>query len=188
MAYYEGILVTKENRPNAAAIGAEIDADKIGSQVYFPSDTARRLDEGIPFTFSLTNDPELFYRAALTGHDEPNMPELDLHDLEEKGERYLYPSKASKTYFCEVKRTEVIKETDQYGEAKIKLIEGKILEKKGEGEYIGRENPLVDAMVHASRIFVADGKQKENIRKKVNSILAETESDLKQKILDSVER
>ncbi len=122
--------------------------------LYFPSDTARRLDEGIPFTFSLTNDPELFYRAALTGHDEPNMPELDLHDLEEKGERYLYPSKASKTYFCEVKRTEVIKETDQYGEAKIKLIEGKILEKKGEGEYIGRENPLVDAMVHASRIFL----------------------------------
>lgn len=188
MSYYEGILVTEGYRPNAAAIGAEIDGDKIASQIYLPSDTGRRLDEEVRFTFSLTTDPDLFYKAALTGHNEPNMPELSFESLKYGDEDFLYPSKASKIYFCEVKRTEKITEMDKYGEAKIKLIEGKILDERGPDEYIGRENPLVDAMVYASRMFVAGEEQQERIREKVKSILEDDESDLKEKILDFVER
>ncbi|MEF8832946.1 MAG: DUF447 domain-containing protein, partial [Candidatus Thermoplasmatota archaeon] len=150
MSYYEGILITTDDRSNAAAIGAEIKGDKIGCQVYLPSDTGRRLDEGVRFTYSLTKDPELFYKAALTGHDEPDMSELTAKDLKNEGEDFFYPSEATKIYFCEVKRTKKITEKDEYGEAKIKLIEAEVLKEKGTKEYIGRENPFVDAMVYAS--------------------------------------
>lgn len=188
MSYYEGILITTDNRPNAAAIGAEIEDDKIGSHVYLPSDTGRRLNEGVRFTYSLTKDPELFYKSALTGHDEPDVPELSTENLKKQGEGFFYPSEATKIYFCEVNRTRKITEKDEYGEAKIKLIEAKVLKERGNEEYIGRENPFVDAMVYASRMFVADEEQKERIEKRVNSILEETESDLKRKILEFVER
>ncbi len=188
MSYYEGILVTTDHRPNAAAIGAEIEGDRIGSQVYLPSDTARRLDEEVRFTFSLTTDPGLFYKAALTGHNEPDKAELESQNLKDEGDDFIYPSKATKTYYCEVKRTKMITEKDDYGKANIKLIEAEILKEKGVGEYIGRENLLVDAMVYASRMFVADEEQKEKIRERVKSVLEDTESDLKEKILDFVER
>jgi len=188
MPYYEGILVTANHRPNAAAIGAEINDDLIRSRVYLPSDTARRLDEGVRFTYSLTTDPELFYKAALTGHNEPGISELSTEDLKDDGRDYLYPLEASKIYFCEVKLTHMITETDKYGEANIKNILAKVIKECGTEEYMGRENPLIDAMVYASRIFVADEGQKEYIRKKVKSILEDVESDLKQKILDFIER
>ncbi len=188
MSYYEGILVTTDHRPNAAAIGAKIEGETIESRIYSPSDTAQRLDEGIRFTFSLTTDPELFYRASLTGHNDPDISELSTGDLKEEGRDFIYPSEATKTYFCEVKSTERIKERDKYGRANIKLIEGEILKERGVEKYIDREDPLVDAMVHASRMFVADEGQKEQIRKKVKFILQDNESDLKQKILDFVQR
>ncbi len=187
MSYFEGILVTTNHRPNVAAIGAEIYEGRIGNQIYLPSDTGRRLEEGVRFTYSLTTDPELFYKAALTGHNEPKMPELISEELKEEKE-FIYPSQATKTYFCEVKRTKMITQRDKYGKAKIKLVESGILEGKGAEDHIGREEPLVDAMVHASRMFVANKKQKERIRKKVKSVLEDTESDLKQKILDFIER
>ncbi len=188
MSYYEGILVTTNHRPNAAAIGAEIEGDRIGSQIYLPSDTARRLDEDVRFTYSLTSDPRLFYKAALTGHDEPEKPELEPQNLKAEDDDFIYPSGATKTYFCEVKRTKIITEKDDYGKANIKLIEAEVIKKKGTDEYIGRENPLVDAMVYASRMFVADEEQKEWIREKVKSVLEDTDSKLKGKILDFVER
>ncbi len=188
MSYYEGILVTTNQRPNAAAIGANIEGDRIENQVYLPSDTARRLDEDIWFTYSLTTDPGLFYKAALTGHNEPDKAELDSRNLKAEGEGFIYPADATKTYFCEVKRTKMITEKDDYGKANIKLIEAEILKERGVEKYIGRENPLVDAMVYASRMFVADEKQKERIRERVKSVLEDNESNLKGKILDFVER
>jgi len=188
MSYYEGILVTTNQIPNAAAIGAEIEGNRIGSQVYLPSDTGRRLEEGVRFTYSLTTDPELFYKAALTGHNEPNESELTTTNLKDENKDFIYPSEATKIYFCEVKRTKMITEKDDYGKAKIKLIEAEILKDKGTEEYIGRENELVDAMVYASRMFVADEKQKERIKERVKSVLEDTDSNLKGKILDFVER
>ncbi len=188
MSYYEGILITTNHRPNAAAIGAEINGDRIGSQIYLPSDTARRLDEGVRFTYSLTTDPELFYKAALTGHNEPDITELSIDNLKDEGQEFLYPLNANKIYFCQVERTKMITEEDKYGKAEIKLVESKVLKEKGTEEYIGRENPLVDAMVHASRMFVANEKQKKCISKRVRSILDDNESDLKRKILDFIER
>jgi len=188
MSYYEGILVTTNHRHNAAAIGAEINDDIIVSQIYLPSDTSRRLDEGVRFTYSLTTNPELFYKAALTGHNDPDMSELSSTELKEEEGGFFYPVEASKSYFCKVKSTKMITETDEYGEAKIKLIAAQTLKERGAEDYIGRENPLVEAMVHASRMFVADKEQKKHIRNKVKSVLDGVESDLKQKILDFVER
>lgn len=186
MNYYEGILVTNEDDSNVAAIGAKIDEDSMDSKIYMPSDTARRLEEGVKFTFSLTADPELFYRAALTGHDDPETSELSKDSLERE-ESFLYPKEATKTYFCRVESTKVITEKDEYGEARIKLVEGKVLEERGKGDHTGREDPLIDAMVHASRMYVADQDQRKAIREKVENILENDGSEVKRKVLDFVE-
>ncbi|MFW5945691.1 MAG: DUF447 domain-containing protein [Candidatus Natronoplasma sp.] len=186
MSYYEGILVTDGDSPNAAAIGAEIEDERFGSRIYLPSDTGRKLEEEINFTFSLTDEPVLFFKAALTGHDESDESELSTDGLVEE-DGYLYPVEATKIYFCNVVRTKVVSEEDRYGEANIKLIEAEIVEEKGNNGYIGRENPLVDAMVYASRMLVADEGQKVELKKKIEDILDESESELKRKIFDFVE-
>ncbi len=186
MTYYEGILVANGSSINAAAIGAEIDEGSIGSQVYKPSDTARKLKDGSRFTFSLTDKPELFYKVALAGHDRPQRSELSKDDLVKDG-GFFYPKDATRIYFCEVKRTRTIKEKDEYGDTEIKLVEGEVLEKRGDGDHIGREEPLVDAMVYATRMYVADEEQKKSIKEKVEDVLAENDSNLKKKILDFVE-
>lgn len=186
MTYYEGVLVTDHDSLNAAAIGAEIDEARIGCQIYMPSDTARKLEDDVDFTFSLTTDPELFYKAALTGHNDPETSELEKDSLEREGP-YLYPEQATRTYYCRVESNKEITEEDEYGEARIKLVEGKVLEIEGDLEHIGRENPLVDAMVHATRMFVADREQRKAIKERVENILKGHEYDLKRKILDFVE-
>ncbi len=186
MTYYEGILVTDGDTPNAAAIGAEIEDGRLGSQIYLPSDTGRKLEEEVKFTFSLVDRPDLFFKAALTGHDEPGESELSEERLVEE-DGFLYPNEATKIYFCKVGKIKIISEEDRYGEANIKLIEAEILEEKGSGDNIGRESPLIDAMVHASRMFVADQEQKLELKKKIENILDESGSELKHKILDFVE-
>ncbi len=186
MTYYEGLLLSEDDRINLAAIGAEIEDSKLGCQIYRPSDTARNLKKGFRFTYCLTDDPSLFFKGALTGHDDPDYSEIDEDRLKEE-EGLSYPKKATRVYFCDVERTTEIKEEDEYGEARIKLVEAKILEKKMQGEYIGRENPLIEAMVPASRMYVAEGEQKSTLERKVKTSLPESDSDLKDRILDFVE-
>ncbi len=187
MTYREGILVSENTVVNAAAIGAEIDHPVIEFEVYIPSDTARNLDKGVRFTYSLTKDPSLFFKAALTGHDDPRSAELDKSQLITEGD-FIYPKEVTKVYFCEVE--EVSKKTiqDEYGTSELKEIKGNISEKMGgKKDLLDRENSLIDAMVYASRMYVADERQKKQIYKKVKSVLKDTESPLKKKIIGFVE-
>lgn len=186
MTYYEGILATKGVWHNFAAIGAEIVESKIGGKVYLPSDTADRLEEGKRFTFSLADEPELFFKAALTGNNRSDYCELKTSGYEVDGE-FVYPKRATKIYFCKIKKTKLIEQEDEYGEAEIKLFEAEIIRKEGELEYISREEPHVDAMVHASRFNIADKEQKKKIQNQVESILSDVQTDLKKKILEYIQ-
>ncbi len=187
MTHHEGILVSKDTVINAAAIGADIEDSMIEFLVYIPSDTARNLDTGARFTYSLTHDPYLFFEAALTGHDEPRTNEIGDREVI-ADEEFFYPEGAAKVYFCEV--DEVVKKTirDKYGSSEVKEVKGKILRTvEDKKNFIGRDDPLVDAMVHASRISVADEPQKRQLYKKIKSILEDDESRLKKKIIGFVE-
>ncbi|MBS3816988.1 MAG: DUF447 family protein [Candidatus Thermoplasmatota archaeon] len=187
MAYYEGILTSTNHLINSAAIGAEIKEDKIVCEIYRPSDTARNLDENKRFTFSLTADPTLFFKGSLTGHNDPDYEEIGEEELK-KEEDFFYPVNSTKTYFCRVKDIDEKKVRDEYGGSELKKVTAPIIEEKGEkNNYIGRKNPLVDAMVHATRIYVADERQKKKIREKVREILKDNESELKKKILEFIE-
>lgn len=187
MTYHEGILISKNTNVNAAAIGADIEPPVIESKVYRPSDTARNLEQGVQFTFSLTEDPSLFFRAALNGHDEPQTQEIDHSDLIVEDD-FIYPKDVEAVYFCEVERVSINSVRDRYGSSELKEIEGQILKTIGKEEKgLGRGEPLIDALVHASRIYVADEKQKKQLRKKIETILKDERSLLKKKIIDFVE-
>ncbi len=182
MTYYEGILVSSGESINSAAIGAEIEDSTLGCQIYRPSDTARNLNEGSRFTFSLTDDPLLFFKGALTGHDSPTEEEIEPEDLEEK-DGFYHPEEANRVYFCEVKKFGEMSQEDEYGEAKIKLVEAEVLDVEGEDDHIGRDDPLVDAMVHATRMYVADEAQREELEKKIREVLSDIDSRLKDRII-----
>ncbi|MEF8873127.1 MAG: DUF447 domain-containing protein [Candidatus Thermoplasmatota archaeon] len=180
MVYHEGILVSSNEVVNAAAIGADIETQKIRCRVYRPSDTARNLEPREKFTFSLTDDPSLFFKGALTGRDEPDNAELSEEELSRQ-DAFFYPDRATKVYFCRVESTSEKKITDRYGETRLKRVEGKVLfeEQKNKGQHLDRKNPLLDAMVHASRLPVADERQRKDLQKKVRSVLNSFEPDSK---------
>ncbi len=180
MEYREGILVSEGGWVNAAAIGAEISEKHIFFAIYRPSDTAANLEENMRFTFSLTDDPWLFYKAALTGHNTP-FPELSEDEL--KGcPPFIYPSKATCIYFCRVNKISRERKKDEYGLASLYKVTADILEKRGEENYIGRDNPLVDAMVYASRYHIANKRQKDIIRNKIGQILEGIDDRLADKV------
>ncbi len=194
MTYYEGILGTSNDWPNFAAVGAEITGSKIGGRLYLPSDTGTRLVEGKSFSFSLTDNPNIFFKAALTGHNKKNQQELGDDEFIQKN-GYVYPTQASKVYLCKTKKTKIVRRTDRYGEAKIKLFEGEILEKIIEcEEYLSREDPCLDALVYATRLPLADNEQKQELIREIDKILNKIKKNSKQedkktkeKILDFVE-
>lgn len=181
MSYYEGILVSSNKVLNASAAGAEVKEDELHLTIYRPSDTARSLNIGSKFTFSLTKDLELFYLASLTGHDEPEINELSEYTiLEDNG--YYHPKKATKTYFCKVLDIEEKEGKDDYGSYAIKKIIAGIDFEEGEEKYLTRENPYLDSMVYASRIPVSNKEQRKKIKKKVNELLKNKNDDLSKRI------
>ncbi len=169
MTHYEGILVSWNDHVNSAAMGAEIQGDEMLLNVYVPSNTYMNLKEERHFTYSLTDDRELFYKSTLTGHHD-DICELGCSDLIEK-DGFYYPVKASVTYFCQVEGENRVKKEDEFGATEIFQFKAKILDKKGSGENIDREDPVVDALVYASRYHIGDEEQKIEIREKVLQIL-----------------
>lgn len=184
MTHYEGILVSWDGHVNSAAMGAEIEEENIVVNVYIPSNTYLNLKEEGRFTYSLTGDRELFYTSALTGHHD-DVCELGCSDLAKKDDFY-FPTKASRTYFCEVLDQERITERDEFGTADIFQFKGKILRREGDGDHLGREDPVIDALVHASRYHLGDKEQKERIRKKVIEILRGEKGDVARKVREYV--
>ncbi|MFW6040740.1 MAG: DUF447 domain-containing protein [Thermoplasmatota archaeon] len=185
MKKIEGILTSWNHKINVSAAGGHIKDKNITLCIYRPSDTARNLEENDIFSFSLTNDEELFFKASLTGRNDPEYQELSSDELIEQNS-FMYPKQASITFFCKIDdRTETVEE-DEYGKAMILEIESTIQKRIGMGYYIGRENPLVDAMVHASRIHLADEKQNERIKNKVKEILKNESSHIASNILKHV--
>ncbi len=185
MTYYEGILLSSDKFINASAAGADVKEDTLRLNIYSPSDTARNLSIGSKFTFSLTRDLELFFRASLTGHDEPEKIELSTDDMLEK-DGYYYPKEATKTYFCEVIDIAEKEGEDEFGRYTIKKIIAEIISERGEKEYLTRENPYLDSMVYASRIPVSDEEQRKKIKKKVNELLKNKNDDLARRIKEYV--
>ncbi len=185
MVHREGILVSTDGWVNTAAMGADVDEDLIRFRIFRPSDTAYNLKEKKEFTFSLTDDPMLFYKAALTGHNTQE-PELEEDELIDEDGLY-YPKKATRVYFCRVISTEDISIKDTYGSAEILTVEARILRHTGEADFIGRENPLVDIMVHLTRYIISDDDKKEAIEGYVKSILEKEDSPTAEKIAQWME-
>jgi len=184
MTHYEGILVSWNDHVNSAAMGAEIEGDQMHLNVYVPSNTYLNLNEAGRFTFSLTNSRELFYRSALIGHHN-DVCELGCSDLAKEDEFY-YPVSASITYFCEVEEEKKIKKKDEFGETVVFRFKAKIMKKEGGGEYIDRDDPVVDALVFASRYHLGDEEQRAKIRKKVQDILKGVDGDVADKVREHV--
>jgi len=186
MAWYEGILLTWNTHLNAAAVGALLEEDSIELKIYNPSDSAKNLKENNRFTFSLTDDPYLFYKAALTGHDTINFMEFEEDEIETEGE-FFYPKKAARVHLCEVLEFNEVEIQDELGHSIVTNVSGHIIEKIGHGDYIQREDPRVDAMVHASRIPLAEGEYKKRLKEKIYKILKNQNDDLADKILKYIE-
>lgn len=186
MTHHEGILVTWNRSINVSACGAEIEGDEIKLRIYEPSDTASNLEIDSRFTFSLTDDPSLFYKAALTGQNSPGVQELDDEELACEDD-FLHPEYASQVYLCRVEGMDEECESDSYGVVDILAVSGKVIDKKGEGPFIEREDPLVDAMVYATRLHVADEEQRDELKQKIKDILKGEENDIAEKILDHLE-
>ncbi|MFP4608180.1 MAG: DUF447 domain-containing protein [Candidatus Natronoplasma sp.] len=196
MVYHEGILVSTDEKINAAAVGAEIEGSKLKCRIYRPSDTAENLEVGVRFTYSLTDDLSLFFKAALTGRDEPGLSELSEDEIRRK-ENFFYPEEATEVFFCKVEEVWEKKIRDEYGSARLKHVVAEIQSKETlrEAAPLNREESLLDAMVHASRLPIVDGEQKRTIRKKIDRGLASVNLDpesregkIKNKIIDFVEK
>ncbi len=169
MTYLEGILVSSDGHVNTAAMGARIQGDTLHARVFIPSDTARNLGKNHRFTFSLTADPELFFKGALTGHDSPGEPELEEDEMVST-DGFYYPKKASKVHFCHI--TSIIKRTvrDEYGRGELLDVTASILRVQGDERFIGREHPLVDVMVHLSRYSMVGEEQKRVMEARVKEL------------------
>ncbi len=177
-------MISWNHHVNASAIGADINIDEgeLNFKVYCPSDTERNLESNPNFTYSLTDSPELFFKAALTGNNRPGC-ELNQDELVVKGGFY-YPRDASRIFFCQVKDSESGNVIDEYASSEYYGHKAVILDRQGEGAYIGRANPYVDAMVYASRYNVVEsGEQKNKIRQRVKNILKDEKRALADKIL-----
>ncbi len=186
MKRYEGILVTWNSHVNSSAVGARIKEQLIELDIYHPSDSARNLQDHPKFTFSLVDDPDLFFKAALEGQDQPGYEEISPKSIMEKAGFY-YPKKASLVYLCEVFELSDYEIEDELGGATISKIKGRIIEKFGEGGYIEREEPLVDAMVYATRVPLAKEEYKKKLKEKIYNILENKEGKTAEKILDYLE-
>lgn len=186
MPRYEGILVTWNSHLNTSAAGALIENDIIKLDIYHPSDSARNLRSRPEFTFSLTDEPSLFYKAALTGTNKSKYQEISEENMEEHADFY-YPKKASVIYCCRVSDQHEHKINDRFGKSVISKVQGEIVIKIGNGEFIQRENPLVDAMVYATRVPLVDGEQKEDLKEKIYKTLENQEDEVAKKILDYIE-
>ncbi len=185
MVHREGILVSWNHHVNAAAVGADIEKDKMSFRIYKPADTAKNLEHNSRFTYSLTDSPELFYKASLTGADSSSC-ELDSEEIKEE-DGFYYPVKATQTHFCKISKITPGVVTDEYGTSEILDLEAEILSHKGKENYIQREDPLVDAMVHASRYQILDAPaMKDRIRRKVTETLKDERGELADKIREKV--
>ncbi len=181
-------MVSWNHHVNAAAIGVGIDMNRreLTFRVYHPSDTARNLGVCANFTFSLSDSPELFYKAALTGNNGPGS-ELSPDELVTE-DGFYYPRDASRIFFCRLESTVSGFANDKYGRTPYGEHKAYILGTKGEGVYIGRENPYLDAMVHASRYhIVTDEGLRDEIRRKVIDILKDEKGGLADRIILHVE-
>ncbi len=186
MPRFEGILVTWNAHLNTSAAGAVIEKDTINLDIYHPSDSAMNLQGHPKFTFSLTDDPSLFYKAALTGSNKPDFQEIP-EDNMERHAGFYYPKDASVIYCCKVVDHNEYKIQDQYGTSVISKIKGTVVKKIGAGEFIQRETPSVDAMVYATRIPLTHGEQKEMLKEKIYKTLENQEDEVAKKILDYIE-
>ncbi|MFO7792397.1 MAG: DUF447 family protein [Candidatus Saliniplasma sp.] len=186
MRRYEGILVTWNSHMNTSAAGARLEEGFIELDIYHPSDSARNLRKNPRFTFSLVDDPSLFYKASLKGHDEPGYQEL-AEDLMENKAGFYYPQTASIVHLCEVSDLQDYELEDELGKTTVSKVNARIIEKFGEGRYIQREDPLVDSMVYATRVPLAEGKYKEKLKEKIYKILENKEDKITEKILDLIE-
>lgn len=168
---------------NAAAIGADIDRDsgELNFRSYRPSNTSVNLVVGSRFTFSLTEDPKLFFKAALTGNNS-SKPELSKDELCSK-EGFFFPKESVMTFFCRINDMDPGSVVDEYGESEYLDYQADILRVSGSGEGIGREDPLVDAMVHASRYHIADEEKKRELRQTIKDILTGESSEFAIKII-----
>ncbi|MFO7991007.1 MAG: DUF447 family protein [Thermoplasmata archaeon] len=184
MEHLEGILVSRNEHINTSAAGADIEGSNLFFRIYSPSNTFSNLTKTDRFTFSLTDDRELFYRGALIGHDN-EVQELRNEELK-KDDGHPYPEGASKVFFCSIIFRQIKTVKDEYGCSDVLFVKTKVTKSIGEGEYIQREDPHVNALVHASRYHIASPEQKKQIRSRVRKILKNEEDNLSQKILDHV--
>ncbi|MGM0404710.1 MAG: DUF447 domain-containing protein [Thermoplasmatota archaeon] len=186
MPRYEGILVTWNSHLNTSAAGAVIEKDTIKLNIYHPSDSIRNLQKHLEFTFSLTDDPSLFYKSALTGSNELGYQEVSKVNMENQAGFY-YPRDATVIYCCKVENIDEYKTQDRYGKSVVSKVEGIVMEKIGDGKFIQRENPLVDAMVYATRVPLVDGEQKEMLKEKIYKTLENQECEIAKNVLDYIE-
>lgn len=184
MEHLEGILVSVNEHINTSAAGADTEDSSMSFRIYSPSNTFSNLSKNDKFTFSLTDDPEQFYRGAVIGHNS-DVQELPDDELKKDGE-FRYPKEATKVFFCNIVDREIKTIKDGYGEADVLFVKARVKKTKGRGHHIQRENPYVDALVHASRYHMSSPEQKKQLRRKVRIILKNKEDNLSQKILDYV--
>ncbi len=181
-------MISWNGHVNASAIGADIDRDELELKfrVYCPSDTERNLRVNPRFTYSLTDNPRLLFKAALTGNNQP-VCELNKGEILAKDD-FHYPRDATRVYFCQLKDSLHGTVTDEYGSSEYYEHTASILHHHGDGVSIGREDPHIDAMVYASRYNLVDGEKiKNEIRQRVKKILKGEKGDLTERILMHVE-
>ncbi len=171
---YETIVTTTNSLPNAAAIGISLIDDMIQMKVFAGTNTYSNVKRNRRFAVNFVSKDQLdlLIKAALTGHGSKEREFPNEHYLYDEGIPHLIQVK--NYLLCEVEQSTEKQMKDKIGRCDVLEIKARIL-KCIAGEDVSpiimKENPLVEALIHATRYSISKGKVKADYKKKVKYYL-----------------
>jgi hypothetical protein len=181
--WYETIVTTNGSHINAAAIGIRRVGEKLNMKIYELSNTfenfqkAKERGEDTRFAINIidTSQLDLLCWAALKGWGSP-IPEFPKDDFDTVSEAPIMKD-AHVSIICQPEEQEIETFKDSYGKSTRLKLTAKVIEiiVNDEDDFtpISRspEEPLIEALVYATKFKIAKGAMKDKCRGRVEELL-----------------
>jgi hypothetical protein len=181
--WYETIVTTSGPHINAAAIGIRRIDDKFHMKVFEMSNTFENLQNGqeqeIPCRFAInlidSSQLDLLCYAALRGWGSP-IPEFPRESFEIVDDAPVMKD-AFASIICETNESRIEDVKDNYGRSTRMDVRARIvdviLNDPGDARPIARspDEPLVEALIFATKFKIAKGAMKDKLRSRVEELL-----------------
>ena len=182
---YEAIVTTNGPHINAAAIGVRRLDDRFHLKIFNMSNTFENIqrgekDEGIvkfAINFIDSSQLELLCYAALRGWGSP-IPEFPAEFFEKQND-VPFLKDAAACVICTPAKTEIEEVKDKWGagtrmELTADIAEVLVKDPEGVEPIVrGPDEPLLDALVYATKFKVAKGAMKDKCRNKVEELITQ---------------